>query len=68
MLPTVSWSTSDHTRSKVPVYAWGPNAFLVTGDIDNTEIRHIATVPEPGTLLLVAGGLLVLAVRRSARA
>lgn len=63
-LPTVSWSTSNHTRATVPVYAWGPGAEQVTGTLDITDIRRIATVPEPGTGLLVSGGLLVLAVRR----
>lgn len=67
VLPTVSWSTSDHTRQNVPVYAWGPNAALVDGVIDNTDIRRIATVPEPGTLVLVAGGSLVLAAWRRRR-
>jgi alkaline phosphatase len=62
-LPTVSWSTSDHTRTTVPVYAWGPNAALVSGILDNTDIRRIAAVPEPGTLVLMAGGVLVLALR-----
>lgn len=62
-LPTVSWSTSDHTRVTVPVYAWGPNAALVSGVIDNTDIRKIAAVPEPGTLVLVATGVVMLALR-----
>lgn len=63
VLPTVSWSTSDHTRAMVPVYAWGPNAGLVSGILDNTDIRRIASVPEPASIVLVAGGMLVLALR-----
>jgi alkaline phosphatase len=63
-LPAVSWSTSDHTRTPVPVYAFGPSAELVSGVIDNTEIRSIAIVPEPGTISLVAGGLACLAARQ----
>ncbi len=63
-LPAVSWSTSDHTLVTVPVYAWGPNAALVSGVIDNTDIRGIASVPEPGTFLLVGSGVVVLALRR----
>lgn len=62
-LPTVSWSTSDHTRTPVGVYAFGPNAELVSELIDNTDIRRIASVPEPGTLVLVAGGVLAFALR-----
>lgn len=62
-LPTVSWSTSDHTRTQVGAWAFGPNADLVTGTIDNTDIRRIASVPEPGTALLVAGGVIALALR-----
>lgn len=66
-LPTVSWSTSDHTRAPVGVYAFGPHAELVSGLLDNTDIRKIATVPEPGTLVLLGSGVLVLAagVRRA---
>ncbi|CAG0987116.1 alkaline phosphatase [Myxococcaceae bacterium] len=66
-LPTVSWSTSDHTRTNVPVYAFGPSAELVSGVIDNTDIRSIAIVPEPGTILLVAVGLAGLAARGRGR-
>lgn len=66
ILPDVRWTTSDHTRVPVDLWAWGPGAELVTGLLDNTDIRRIATVPEPGTGLLVAFGLL-LAGRRRAR-
>jgi alkaline phosphatase len=40
--PSVSWSTGSHTGVNVPVYAWGVNADLVSGVIDNTEIFEIA--------------------------
>jgi alkaline phosphatase len=56
-LPDVRWRTSDHTRTAVDVWAWGPGAERVTGLLDNTDIRHIASVPEPGTAALVLLGL-----------
>ena len=39
--PTVSWSTTGHTDSRVPVYAWGANARFVSGVIDNTDLFGI---------------------------
>jgi alkaline phosphatase len=41
--PGVSWTTTGHTGANVPVYAWGENADLVTGVLDNTELFEIAT-------------------------
>jgi alkaline phosphatase len=58
VFPDVSWSTTGHTGVNVPIYAWGVNAELVYGVLDNTDLFHIATVPEPsaaGMLLLVFG-------------
>lgn len=40
--PTVDWSTSGHTATNVPVYAWGPGADWVAGAIDNTSIYYLA--------------------------
>ncbi len=43
-LPDVSWFAPDptgHTNVTVPVYAWGVNADLVGGVIDNTDIFNI---------------------------
>ncbi len=40
-VPTVSWSTGGHTSALVPVYAWGVNASLVHGVMDNTDIAAI---------------------------
>jgi alkaline phosphatase len=67
-LPTVSWAGSDHTGATVPVYAYGPNAELVDGVIDNTEIPHVVTAPEPGALALGSAVLLALAARTPGRA
>lgn len=41
--PSSTWSTTAHTATDVNVYAWGPNAELVTGVIDNTDIYGILT-------------------------
>ncbi len=40
-LPEVTWSSGGHTDQLVPAYAWGVNAHLVTGQIDNTSIHGI---------------------------
>jgi alkaline phosphatase len=42
--PTVTWSTDGHTGTNVPVYAWGPNAELISGIMDNTEFFDMVTV------------------------
>jgi alkaline phosphatase len=41
--PTVSWSTTDHTAANVPIYAWGPNAEMVGGVMDNTHVHAVST-------------------------
>ncbi len=41
--PDVSWSTGTHTADDVPVYAWGANAELVYGTMDNTDLFAVAT-------------------------
>lgn len=41
--PTVTWTTTGHTGANVPVYAWGKDAQLVTGILDNTDIHKICT-------------------------
>ena len=41
--PSVSWDTTGHTAANVPVYAWGVNAGLVSGVMDNTDLFGVAT-------------------------
>jgi len=36
--PDISWSTTGHTEQNVPIYAWGENAELVNGVMDNTDL------------------------------
>lgn len=47
-LPTVTWSTKNHTGIRVPAFAWGTGSTQVTGDLDNTDIFAIITgKPKP---------------------
>jgi alkaline phosphatase len=62
--PTVTWSTGGHTAANVPVYAWGMNANLVSGTMDNTDLFDVATAPEPTTISLLAAGAICLLVRQ----
>jgi alkaline phosphatase len=39
--PDVIWTTASHTVQPVPVYAWGANAHLLKGKIDNIEIYDV---------------------------
>ncbi|UCF17269.1 MAG: alkaline phosphatase, partial [Phycisphaerales bacterium] len=43
VLPTVEWRSLSHTGANVPVYAWGVNAAMVSGVMDNTEMFGIIT-------------------------
>ena len=63
-MPTVSWSTTGHTGVNVPIYAWGPNADLVTGVLDNTDLVSLVNAPEPASLLGCALVALCLLRRR----
>jgi alkaline phosphatase len=62
--PTVSWATTGHTGVNVPVYAWGVNAHLVSGVMDNTDLWGVATVPEPATLTMLGMGVVTFLRRR----
>lgn len=38
-LPAVNWTAgTDHTESNIPIYAWGVNAEVVDGTMDNTDV------------------------------
>ena len=58
--PTVSWTTGGHTGANVPVYAWGVNADLISGTMENTYLYAVASVPESASMSLLALGILVL--------
>lgn len=64
-LPTVTYSTNNHTPQNVNAYVWGTNTSLVSGTIDNTDLFTIA-VPEPGIAILLLGALFT--VRNGRRA
>ena len=62
VLPTVNWTGGgNHTSANVPIYAWGKNAQLVGGVMDNTQMFWVCTstpgtgawgpVPEDGAIL-----------------
>lgn len=62
--PSVSWSTTGHSGANVPVYAWGVNADLIGGTMNNTDMFSVVTIPEPATLgILTLGGLALLRQR-----
>ncbi|MFH1745548.1 MAG: alkaline phosphatase [Planctomycetota bacterium] len=62
--PTVQWATDEHTGVNVPIYAWGVNAELVSGVLDNTDLFEIATIPEPATFTAAPLVLTILIRRR----
>ena len=39
-LPEVTWSTGGHTKSRLPLYAWGVGAEKFTGQIENTDVPN----------------------------
>jgi alkaline phosphatase len=41
--PTVSWTTTGHTATNVPVYAWGVNAEMISAVMDNTDMWGVVT-------------------------
>ena len=63
-LPGVSWGGTGHTNANVPVYAWGPNADMISGTMDNTDMFEVVTIPEPATMVMLGMGALVILRRR----
>ena len=49
-IPDVSWGTGGHTGVNVPTFAWGVNAELFTGVIDNTDLLWIMQDVEDGSV------------------
>lgn len=43
-VPTISFATGGHTAAPVPIYAFGPGAYLVSGRHNNTEIYSLMKV------------------------
>lgn len=43
VMPTVNWGSAGHTEANVPVYAWGENAEMISGVMDNTEMFGVVT-------------------------
>jgi alkaline phosphatase len=67
--PSVTWSpVGGHTATNVPIYAWGVNASLVSGTMNNTDLFNVATTPEPATLLMLTAGAAGLGLLRRRRA
>jgi hypothetical protein len=43
VLPTVAWTSLNHSGVNVPIYAWGANAKFIGGVMDNTEMFDVVT-------------------------
>jgi hypothetical protein len=46
-LPGVTWDGTGHTATNVPVYAWGVNADLIDGVMDNTNMVDVVKADQP---------------------
>ena len=46
--PTVTWSTTGHSAANVPIYAWGVNAQMISGVMDNTDMVSVVTSDTAG--------------------
>ncbi|MCL4179422.1 MAG: alkaline phosphatase [Verrucomicrobia bacterium] len=58
--PSVTWSSTDHTAANVPVYAWGVNASLVSGTLDNTDFFNLLTAENSSSPVLARVSATVL--------
>ncbi|UCG32009.1 MAG: alkaline phosphatase [Phycisphaerales bacterium] len=47
--PNVSWMWGEHTWYDVPIYAWGVNADMIAGTMDNTDLFDVVASPLPCT-------------------
>lgn len=57
VLPSVTWGgAGGHTAANVPVYAWGVNAELISGVMDNTNMFGVVVSDEPIELVNPAYG------------
>ena len=54
--PEVEWSGGSHTPVNVPIYAWGVNAEMVRGLMNNTDLFKMATNHTPATPAVVSVG------------
>lgn len=54
--PIVTWSTTGHTATNVPIYAWGKNAELVSDVMDNTDLFYVATGQRPQRTIFISNG------------
>jgi alkaline phosphatase len=50
--PNISWSTTEHTEQNVPIYAWGENAELVIGVMDNTDLFELVIADTRSPIVL----------------
>lgn len=41
IVPTVTWGTTGHTASEIPVYGWGAGAASISGSMEITDIFRI---------------------------
>jgi alkaline phosphatase len=55
--PTVTWSTTGHTATPVPVYAWGINAELASQVTDNTHIYQLVVAGLADTATCTPAGI-----------
>ncbi|NLH15985.1 MAG: tandem-95 repeat protein [Phycisphaerae bacterium] len=49
--PAVTWSTTGHTATNVPAYAWGVNADLISGGMNNTDMFGVVADNPPVELV-----------------